>query len=153
MTDIVDRATRSRMMSGIRARNTKPEVRIRSLLHRAGFRFRIHVSDLPGKPDVVLPRFRAIIMIHGCFWHWHGCHLFKLPSTRQDFWETKIRRNRDNDRRVESALHDAGWRVATIWECAMKGPGRLDDADLQQQIASWLQSRSELLEIPGRGPK
>ena len=112
MVDIVDSATRSRMMSGIRGRNTKPEVLIRSLLHRQGFRFRLDARDLPGRPDIVLPRYRAVVLVHGCFWHGHDCHLFKWPQTRPEFWREKIGRNRSNDDKVRAALLAGGWRVA-----------------------------------------
>ena len=117
MVDVVDSATRSRMMSGIRGRNTKPEILIRSLLHRQGFRFRLHVRDMPGKPDIVLPRYRAVVFVHGCFWHGHNCPLFKLPGTRPDFWSEKIERNQNNDNRAKAALLADGWRVGVIWEC------------------------------------
>lgn len=89
MTDVVDKATRSRMMAGIKGKDTKPEMLIRSELHRRGFRFRKNVKDLPGKPDIVLPKYRAVIMVNGCFWHGHGCRLFKWPSTRPEFWREK----------------------------------------------------------------
>ena len=105
-------------MAGIRSKNTKPELVIRSVLHRRGFRFRLYRRDLPGKPDLVFPKHRAVILIHGCFWHGHGCHLFRWPKTREDFWREKIGSNMERDRRQFYALRDAGWRVATIWECA-----------------------------------
>jgi DNA mismatch endonuclease (patch repair protein) len=150
MIDIVDAATRSRMMSGIRNRNTKPEIQIRSLLHRAGFRFRLHVRDLPGKPDIVLPRFKAAVLVHGCFWHGHDCALFRLPSTRREFWEAKIDRNRNNDRRAISNLTDLGWRVATIWECALKGRGAMGESALVDQISSWLRGSEATIEVVGQ---
>lgn len=121
MADIVDSATRSRMMSGIKGRNTKPERLVRSYLHAAGFRFRLHRKDLPGCPDIVLPRYRAIIFVHGCFWHRHeGCNLASLPATRVDFWESKFAANVERDRRNETALAEAGWRVIIIWECQIR---------------------------------
>ena len=117
MVDIVDSATRSRMMSNIKGRNTKPELLIRSLLHAQGFRFRIHRKDLPGKPDIVLPKYKAIIFIHGCFWHGHqNCRLFKLPGSRTEFWEAKISKNQDNDLKTKELLLNSGWRICTIWE-------------------------------------
>jgi DNA mismatch endonuclease (patch repair protein) len=147
VTDIVDAATRSRMMSGIRSTNTQPEIHIRRLLHRQGFRFRLHVRDMPGKPDIVLPRFRAVLFVHGCFWHGHACPLFRLPATRPDFWQAKIDRNRDNDRRAAEALAAAGWRVATVWECALRGRNALADADLTGLITGWLQGNTPALEL------
>lgn len=138
MVDVVDSATRSKMMSGIRARNTKPERLIRSLLHRRGFRFRLNVPDLPGRPDIVLPRYRAAVFIHGCFWHGHNCPLFKWPRTREDFWRAKIARNRTNDARALAALTAQGWRIAVIWECALRGADRNPEA-LVDRLAAWLQ--------------
>ena len=121
MADVVDKATRSRMMSGIRGKDTKPEVVIRSMLHRRGFRFRKNVKSLPGSPDIVLPKYKAVIMVNGCFWHGHDCHLFKWPSTRPDFWRQKINSNKLRDKNNLVLLNEAGWRVLVIWECAVKG--------------------------------
>lgn len=135
------------MMSGIRCANTKPEIHIRSLIHRQGFRFRLHVRDLPGVPDIVLLRFRAVIFVHGCFWHGHDCHLFKMPSTRREFWDSKIVRNRENDQRVVEALHLRGWRVATVWECTIKGRSKLDDNMLAERLAVWLRHGHNDLEL------
>lgn len=146
MVDVVDNATRSRMMSGIRGRNTKPEILIRSLLHRQGFRFRLHVRDMPGKPDIVLPRFRAVIFVHGCFWHGHNCPLFKLPGTRPDFWREKIERNQKNDRRAKETLLASGWRVGIIWECAVRGAGKNIEG-VAQSLAGWLRSDTPLIEV------
>lgn len=151
MVDIVDTATRSRMMSGIRGRDTKPEKLIRSLLHRRGFRFQINRRDLPGKPDIVFPGRHAVILVHGCFWHGHDCPLFRLPGTRTEFWAAKIAGNRANDARVKQALLDAGWRVGTIWECALRGrdrdiPGAID------VLAAWLQGDTQIIELRGPTP-
>lgn len=149
MADIVTAEVRSRMMSGIRGRNTKPELLLRRGLHKAGFRFRIHASELPGKPDIVFPRYNAILLAHGCFWHGHDCHLFKLPSTRQEFWQTKIERNRSVDARVLAALTEMGWRVGVVWECALKGRTRLPLDDVIQACAGWLRGRMSGFEIRG----
>ena len=146
--DIVDPDTRSRMMSGIRSTNTKPEIYIRSLLHRKGFRFKLHDSKLPGKPDIVLPKYRAIILVHGCFWHGHSCPLFKMPSTRQEFWKHKIENNRSNDDRVMLALSSLNWRIATVWECAIKGPARQDQNTIIDCLVEWLLGQGRILEIP-----
>ena len=148
MADVVDPATRSRMMSGIRGKNTKPELLIRKALHARGFRYRLH-CDLPGKPDICLPKHRAVIFVHGCFWHGHGCHLFKWPNTRPEFWRAKIGRNREVDGSVEEQLAAAGWRVATIWECAVKGKSRLNLDDVIERCADWLISDRERLIIRG----
>lgn len=149
MTDIVDPATRSRMMSRIRGRDTKPELRIRKALHARGFRYRVHQSRLPGKPDIVLPRFRAVVLVHGCFWHGHNCPLFRLPGTRTDFWRDKIARNQTRDREVAVALRDAGWRRTTIWECSLRGPQRRDFDTLIDRVSDWLRNGGSDLELRG----
>jgi DNA mismatch endonuclease (patch repair protein) len=124
MPDIVSPAARSRIMAGIRSKNTRPEIAIRSGLHRLGFRFLLHGRDLPGTPDIILPRWNAAVFVHGCFWHGHNCHLFKLPSTRTEFWSKKIARNRELDAIARRALRADGWRVLTIWECAFRKSAR-----------------------------
>ncbi|MBS4095923.1 MAG: DNA mismatch endonuclease Vsr [Sulfuricella sp.] len=146
MVDVVDSATRSRMMSGIRGRDTKPEILIRRLLHRQGFRFRLHVRDLPGKPDIVLPRYRAVVFVHGCFWHGHDCPLFKWPGTRPDFWHEKIKRNQANDNRAKETLLANGWRVGVVWECALRGAGKNIEG-VAQGLADWLRSDTPLIEV------
>lgn len=147
--DIVDAATRSRMMAGIRGKDTKPELVVRRGLHALGFRYRLHDPKLPGKPDVVLPRWHAVIQIHGCFWHGHDCPLFRWPGTRQEFWRTKISRNVERDREVKAALDHASWRVLTVWECALKGPGRIGADAVIESTAGWLRSDSRTGEIRG----
>jgi DNA mismatch endonuclease (patch repair protein) len=137
------------MMSGIRAANTQPELAIRRGLHAKGFRFRLHAKDVPGKPDLVLPRFYAAIFVHGCFWHGHDCHLFRMPSTRPEFWSAKIERNRLRDEIVEAELDQAGWRRLVIWECALKGRTRLDPEELMERAAAWLRGSDETGEIAG----
>lgn len=151
MVDVVDAATRSRMMSGIRGRNTKPEILIRRLLHRRGFRFRLDVRELPGRPDIVLPRYRAAIFVHGCFWHGHDCPLFKWPQTRPEFWREKIARNRTNDAKALAALAAQGWRIAIVWECAIRGADR-DVGALIEQLETWLRSGALTL-FEARGPR
>ncbi|CAN7805682.1 very short patch repair endonuclease [Paraburkholderia hospita] len=141
MVDIVDCQTRSRMMSGIRGRNTRPELLIRSLLHRRGFRFRLNAPELPGKPDIVLPRFRAVVFVHGCFWHGHDCALFKWPATRPEFWRTKIERNRCRDLQVRDALLAHGWRIAVVWECAVKGRVQ-DPVAVVEALVAWLKTEN-----------
>lgn len=149
MADVVNAETRSRMMSGIRGKNTKPEILIRSLLHRRGFRFRLHDRKLPGKPDIVLPRYRAVILIHGCFWHGHDCHLFKWPSSNESFWKEKISRNKEVDARSRQELTLAGWRILTVWECALKGKHRRPLEEIADEIRTWLGSSSPDVEING----
>lgn len=143
MTDIVDSATRSRMMSGIRGKNTKPELVVRSLLHKQGFRYRLHRRDLPGRPDIVLPKYRAVIFIHGCFWHGHGCKYFKWPSTREEFWQKKIRRNQHNDAEAQRTLLLEGWRVGVVWECVTRNSSTQDLCAVGKAIAAWLTSNRE----------
>lgn len=120
VTDVVDPSTRSRMMSGIKGKNTRPEIIVRQALHRAGFRFRLHRKDLPGKPDIVLPKYHAVIFVHGCFWHGHDCRYFKVPKTRTEFWLNKIMANARRDRMQKDALESAGWTVLTVWECEIR---------------------------------
>lgn len=147
--DVVDAVTRSRMMAGIRGKDTRPELVIRRGLHALGFRYRLHDRALPGQPDLVLPRWRAVIQVHGCFWHGHGCSLFRWPSTRQDFWRAKIGRNVERDAEVEAALDRAGWRVLTVWECAIKGSRRLGADETVTRVAGWLRSDARTGEIRG----
>ncbi len=136
------------MMSGIRGKNTRPELQLRSALHRLGFRFRIH-AKLPGKPDLVLAKYRAVIFVHGCFWHGHNCHLFKWPSSRPEFWRTKIEGNRARDQVVHSLLEADGWRILTVWECALKGRDRLPAGTVELQAADWLRTGTAHREIRG----
>ena len=127
MTDIVDRETRSRMMAGIGGRNTLPELVLRRTLHARGLRYRLHVRKLPGTPDLVFPRFRAVCFVHGCFWHRHvGCPYATTPTTRPEFWQAKFDSNVERDRRNRLALLEAGWRVAIVWECALRKHGVLE---------------------------
>lgn len=140
MTDIVDKTTRSRMMSGIGGKNTKPEMLIRHGLHHIGFRYRLHVKDLPGKPDMVFPKYQAIILINGCFWHAHDCHLFKWSSTRKAFWRKKILDNKIRDERNIATYTELGWKVLVIWECAIKGKTRRPANEVVNTAANWLQS-------------
>lgn len=119
--DIVDTATRSRMMAGIKGQNTQPEMLVRRFLHANGYRFRLHRRDLPGSPDIVLSKFRTCIFIHGCFWHRHpGCRYSTTPKTNSDFWLKKFESNVERDIRVKAALESTGWAVLTFWECQIK---------------------------------
>ncbi|MCY3673223.1 MAG: very short patch repair endonuclease [Alphaproteobacteria bacterium] len=147
--DVVAPAVRSRMMAGIKGKDTRSEMSVRSALHRMGFRFRVHRKDLPGRPDLVFPKHKAVIFVHGCFWHGHGCHLFKWPKTRSEFWRNKINSNVARDGRNLSALADYGWRVATIWECAIKGRTRLSGEAIAERCAAWLLSDEPRLELSG----
>ncbi|MBK7349912.1 MAG: DNA mismatch endonuclease Vsr [Gemmatimonadetes bacterium] len=126
MTDIVDRATRSKMMSGIRGKDTKPGLLVRRYLHRAGLRYRLHAKALPGRPDLVLTRYRTVIQVHGCFWHRHrGCRYAYFPSSNVPFWRAKFFENTSRDRRNDRKLRALGWKVLTIWECEASKPQKL----------------------------
>ncbi|WP_435037740.1 very short patch repair endonuclease [Pseudomonas neuropathica] len=129
MADVVDTATRSKMMAGIKGKNTKPELVVRRYLHGMGYRFRLHGKGLPGKPDIVLPGYKLVIFVHGCFWHRHfDCVYSTLPKTRSGFWNDKLSSNVERDKRHVIQLENAGWRVITIWECGLKHfPDRLDE--------------------------
>ena len=115
--DVVDKATRSRMMSAIRGRDTRPELEVRRLLHREGLRFRLHAA-LPGKPDLVFPKYEAVVFVHGCFWHRHpNCRYATTPASNQEFWQAKFNANVARDKRVVARLRREGWRVFTVWAC------------------------------------
>lgn len=127
--DVVSTVKRSEMMSGIKGRNTRPEMLVRAYLHAQGLRFRLHRKDLPGSPDVVLPKYRVAIFVHGCFWHRHvGCKYTTSPSTRQEFWQQKFAGNIARDQRNQAALLEVGWRVLIIWECGLRTKADLDQA-------------------------
>lgn len=150
MADVVDKATRSRMMAGIQSKNTKPETIIRKGLHARGFRYSLHAKNLPGKPDIVMPKWRVVIFVHGCFWHRHGCSLSKIPSTNTAFWDSKLSRNQLRDELVKQQLAEAGWRIATVWECATRGKLAINHLpDLLDRLALWIRdlAKSPTLEI------
>jgi DNA mismatch endonuclease, patch repair protein len=149
MPDVVDAATRSRMMAGIKGANTRPEVAIRKALHARGLRYRLHVGGLPGRPDIFFPRHRAAVFVHGCFWHGHDCSLFRMPDTRREFWSAKIERNRERDARSTEALQLARYRVLTIWECAVRGPGKVGIDETADRAAEWVRSGSPTLDLRG----
>lgn len=149
MVDVVSAEIRSRMMAGIRGKNTKPEMIIRQGLHGRGFRYLLHDKRLPGKPDLVFPKYRAVIFVHGCFWHGHDCHLFKWPKTRKSFWRKKIERNQTIDQSALAALAESGWRCCVVWECALKGRSRLAPGEVIKRTIKCLQSRTRKLEIRG----
>lgn len=130
------------MMAGIGPANTKPEMMIRRGLHALGWRYRLHVKDLPGKPDLVFPRRKAVIFVHGCFWHGHACPLFRWPSTREEFWRAKISGNVARDHRVRQQLLDARWRVLDVWECALRGRGRMPAEEVLAQCAAFLEGEA-----------
>ena len=152
MVDIVDQSTRSRIMSKIRSKNTLPEIRIRKSLFALGLRYRLHNTKLPGKPDIVLPKYNAVIFFNGCFWHGHDCHLFKMPETRIEFWKAKFQRNKKKDNENMLALKELGWRIMTVWECAFRGRGKKRDVEIKRlsaRILQWLNSNISVAEIRG----
>lgn len=126
MTDIFSPEKRSWNMSRIRSKDTKPEKVVRSLLHKMGFRFRLHANTLPGKPDIVLPKYQTAIFVHGCYWHRHeGCKYAYTPKTRIEFWEKKFDNNINRHKKVENELKQSGWKVFVIWECEIKDTDKL----------------------------
>lgn len=138
MVDTITSERRSWNMSRIRARDTGPELRLRSLLHRAGFRFRLHAKKLPGRPDIVLPKYRTAIFVHGCFWHRHsGCRNATTPSTRAEFWQDKFDSNVRRDARNRADLEAVGWTVMTVWECELKA----DAEQVVRRVASELRRK------------
>lgn len=147
MADIVSQAKRSEMMAGIKGKNTKPELAIRLALHAMGFRYKLHVKTLPGKPDLVFPKYKAAVFIHGCFWHGHDCPLFKMPSTQTEFWEKKIGRNREVDDISVKGLIESGWRVGVIWECSIRGKKKRSFIDVIEACKNWLISNDISFEI------
>lgn len=137
MVDTVDAATRSRIMASIRGKDTKPEMVLRKSLHARGFRYRLHGKGLPGKPDMVFRRFKAVCFVHGCFWHHHeGCRYAATPATRVDYWRAKFEGNQARDKAAVESLQKSGWRVAIVWECDLKGGAALTTAE---RVADWLE--------------
>jgi DNA mismatch endonuclease (patch repair protein) len=125
MADVHDKATRSYNMSRIKGKNTKPEMLVRKFLFSQGFRYRLHDTKLPGKPDIVLPKYRTVIFINGCFWHGHeGCKYFVVPKTRTEWWLEKINGNKENDRVKSKVLEESGWKIIILWECELKSENR-----------------------------
>jgi DNA mismatch endonuclease, patch repair protein len=151
--DVLTPEQRSKNMSRIRGKNTAPELLLRRGLHAAGLRFRLHVRDLPGHPDMVFPRYRAAAFVHGCFWHGHDCPLFKVPETRRDFWRAKIAGNRARDSRNHDSLIGEGWRVLTVWECALKGPAKRLLPEVLAACAGFIHGANRDAEISGHWPE
>lgn len=147
MVDVMSSSRRSALMSRIRAKNTTTERLVRSMLWRQGYRFRLHVKWLPGRPDIVLPKWHAVIFVNGCFWHAHdNCRLFRLPSTRTSLWREKLDSNRQRDARAIEALQLSGWRIAVIWECALRE--NLDA--VPRELVNWIRQDSPYVQISGR---
>ena len=146
MTDIVDQQTRSRMMSGIRGKNTRPELALRRALHARGFRFRLHSGKVHGRPDLILPKHRAVVFVHGCFWHRHeGCRYATVPATRPEFWLAKFDANVARDSAVRTRLLEDGWRVAAVWECSLRKPEQVEAST--ETLSIWLRTEELQIEI------
>jgi len=150
MADRLTAEQRRLNMSRVRSKDTSPERAVRRLLHALGFRFRLHRRDLPGTPDIVLPRHRLAVFAHGCFWHGHDCPLFRMPATRTEFWQAKIEANRRRDAATRAALSDGGWRTLCVWECAIRGTGRLTQAKLSEALADFVRDKASVGEVTGR---
>lgn len=145
MADVVDKATRSRMMSGIRSKDTKPEMLVRRELHRLGFRYRLHGKKLPGSPDIVLPKWKTVVFVHGCYWHRHsGCKLAYPVKSNMKFWNSKFEANVRRDANAYAALEAAGWCVIIVWECATRS---IDRSELGQEISELIKGNIFLSEI------
>jgi len=145
MTDIVDQVTRSRMMAGIKGKNTRPEMLLRRGLHQRGFRFRLHVAGLPGHPDLVLRKYHAVIFVHGCYWHRHdNCRFATTPKSREEFWLPKFKTTVERDTRNQKILEENGWRIAIIWECALRSTQASMTFDT---VARWLKTNEPWLDL------
>lgn len=151
MTDVHDKATRSKNMRAIGTRDTAIEKRLAGLLGQAGFEFRVQDAALAGRPDFVIDQYQCIIFTHGCFWHHHDCYLFKVPATRTAFWLEKIGKNVARDRWDIDALLAAGWRVMVVWECALRGRLKLSDVDLTERLEEWICGGGQAAQIDTQG--
>ncbi|KZM49044.1 very short patch repair endonuclease [Labrenzia sp. OB1] len=152
MSDVLTQEQRRHNMQRIRRRNTKPEMHLRRGLHARGYRYRVDYNGLPGRPDLALPKYKAVIFVHGCFWHGHNCPLFKWPKTRQEFWRNKIESNQTRDKRVIDDLQKAGWRVLIVWECALRGTERKVLDDVLSEVEYFLKTHpGTFKEISGTG--
>lgn len=136
-------------MSAVRAHNTKPEIKVRKALFAAGLRYRLNDRKLPGKPDIVLARHKAVVLVHGCFWHRHQCDLFRWPESRVEFWRAKLDGNAARDLTTAQALREAGWRQAVVWECALRGGRKRDFSVVMRQLISWIRSDQPSITIRG----
>lgn len=144
--DTVDKETRSRIMSAVKCKNTGPELSLRKAIHRRGLRYRLHDATLPGTPDIIFPQFHALIFVHGCFWHSHGCKASTKPETRREFWNEKFIANQERDARKINALLNLGWRVMIVWECTIKAGRSCGLDDLSTEVMRWLKSEETLNE-------
>jgi len=141
--DIISPEQRSALMSRVRGKDTKIELEIRHGLHALGFRYRLGGAGLPGRPDIVLPKFRAVVFVHGCFWHGHSCYLYRLPKTRTEFWKAKVDANRQRDARQVGQLHEAGWNVETVWECELRNRSTDERAGVIIRLGERIRARGK----------
>ena len=146
--DTMDKSTRARIMSNVRQKHTGPEKLLRSILHRSGLRFKLHDKKLPGSPDLVFPRFGAVVFVHGCYWHRHGCFRSTMPQTRREFWQEKFRTNTRRDARNVERLLGCGWRVMIVWECALVGKYAVAPDEVLEIVGSWLRGTQPSCELP-----
>lgn len=151
MADVHDKATRSKNMRAIATRDTAIEKRLAGCLQSLGLDFRVQDAALPGRPDFVLDNYRCVIFTHGCFWHRHRCHLFKVPATRTDFWLEKIGKNVARDKRDCGLLREQGWRVLIVWECALRGKLKLNDPALSERLEEWVCEGGAFAQIDTQG--
>jgi len=147
--DVFDKETRSRNMAAIKGQNTRPEMIVRHYLHSKGFRYRLHSRNLPGKPDLTMPKFNAVVFVHGCFWHRHNrCRFATMPSSNTEFWGKKLTGNKERDKARKTDLRKLGWRVLTVWECGLRS-SRNRERNLEK-IKSWLLSEKKTGAIPAK---
>ena len=146
--DTVDKETRSRIMSSVGQKNTGAETALRFALHVAGLRYRLHDRTLPGSPDLVFPKYGALIFVHGCYWHSHGCYKSTVPKSRRQFWQDKFKANQERDERNVRLLQEQGWRVLTVWECILKGKTAKPVGSVANGVTAWLESDETFGEIP-----
>ena len=146
--DTVDKATRSKIMSRVGQKDTAPEMTLRRALHRLGYRYRLHDRKLPGSPDIVFPKYKAVVFVHGCYWHRHGCHLSTTPKSRETFWNEKFEANKARDKRNIEELTAAGWRVLIVWECSLKGKTEIGIDEVIFRATAWMTSNKTMAQIP-----
>jgi DNA mismatch endonuclease, patch repair protein len=151
--DTVDKATRSRIMARVGQKNTGAETILRSALHKAGFRYRLHDRRLPGSPDLVFPRFGAVIFVHGCYWHSHGCYKSTVPKSHRTFWIEKFTANRQRDERSIRLLLERGWRVMIVWECALLGKTAVPVQELAKRTRAWLNGQKARGQVSGNASR
>lgn len=143
--DNVDEATRSKIMSSVGQRDTEPEMVLRKAMHHQGYRYRLNVKELPGSPDLVFPKYKAVVFVHGCFWHFHGCKKSSIPSTREKYWKEKFEKNKERDQRKIDKLLQMGWRVAVVWSCTLEDRNKELVDKTVKKVGRWLNSNDSKL--------